>query len=434
MSLITHTRIFRIALPIVLSNATVPLMGAIDTAVIGQLGSATLLGAVAIGAIILSSLYWLFGFLRMSTSGLAAQSRGALDPAETSAILFRALIIAGTAGLALILLQGPIFWAALHLSPASAAVEANAQTYLSIRIWAAPATIASYALTGWLIGLERTRSVLALQLSQNLTNIALTLGFVLGLHWGIPGVAFATLIAEFAGAALGLWLTRDAFGPILKAALARIRNRAALARMFTASRDILLRTLLLQLCFTTFVFLGARFGDTTLAANEILSQLFGITAFALDGFAFAAETLIGQAIGARQPAAVTRATILTLQWGLGGAVLLSLILWTTGPTIIDLMTTATDVRIDARAYLPWLIACPLISFASWMFDGIFIGALLTATMLRAMALSVVVYAAGLATLVPIAGNHGLWASLIILNSIRGLTLWRALPQVAAKAA
>ncbi|NJM81847.1 MAG: MATE family efflux transporter [Tabrizicola sp.] len=302
MTAITHARVFRIAGPIVLSNATVPLLGAVDTAVIGQLGEAAPLGAVGIGAVILATLYWVFGFLRMSTSGLAAQAEGAGNPAERSATLLRALVIGAIAGVVLILAQVLLFAAAFRLAPASAEVEGLAQDYLAIRIWGAPATIALYAITGWLIGLERTRGVLVLQLWQNGLNVALDLWFVIGLGWGVPGVALATLIAEWTGLALGLWLARDAFGAILAQALARFSDRAALRLMFGASRDIMGRSVLLQLSFTSFVFLGARFGDVTLAANQVLMQFLEVTAFALDGFAFAAEALVGQA-HRRAPAA-----------------------------------------------------------------------------------------------------------------------------------
>ena len=194
MTTITHSRVMKIAAPIVLSNATVPLLGAVDTAVIGQLGDAAQLGAVGLGAVILATLYWAFGFLRMSTSGLAAQAHGAGEVGESAAVLFRALIIAGTAGFALVLLQTVLFAGAFMLAPASPTVEGFAWQYLQIRIWGAPATIALYALTGWLVGMERTRGVLILQLWQNGLNILLSLWFVLGLHWGVPGVALATLI------------------------------------------------------------------------------------------------------------------------------------------------------------------------------------------------------------------------------------------------
>ena len=433
MTEVTHGRVLRIAGPIVLSNATVPLLGAVDTAVIGQLGDAASLGAVGIGAVILATLYWAFGFLRMSTSGLAAQAHGAGDAAERSAVLLRALIVGGVAGLALVLAQGVLFWAAFQVAPASDAVEGLALEYLAIRIWGAPATIALYALTGWLVGLGRTRGVLVLQLWQNGLNIGLDLWLVLGLGWAVPGVAAATLIAEWTGLALALWLARDALGPVLRPALARLGDRAAIRLMFSASRDIMARTILLQLSFTSFVFLGARFGDVTLAANQVLMQFLEITAYALDGFAFAAEALVGQAIGARSASQTRAAGRICMQWGLGGAAALALVFALAGTAIIDMMTTSPEVREAARAYLPWLVVAPLIGVAAWIYDGIFIGALMTGDMLRAMALSVAVYVVALVVLVPLGGNHGLWAALMVLNGVRTLTLWRQYPKVPARA-
>lgn len=433
MNGMTHGRVLRIAGPIVLSNATVPLLGAVDTAVIGQLGDAASLGAVGIGAVILATLYWAFGFLRMSTSGLAAQAQGAGDDGERSAVLLRALIVGLGAGLALVLAQGLLFSAAFGVAPASAEVEGLAHQYLAIRIWGAPATIALYALTGWLVGLERTRGVLVLQLWQNGLNILLDLWFVLGLGWGVPGVALATLIAEWTGLLLALWLARDAFGPALRDGLARLGDRIAIRRMFSASRDIMARTILLQLSFTSFVFLGARFGDVTLAANQVLMQFLEITAYALDGFAFAAEALIGQAIGARSVGDTRAAGRICMQWGFGGAVALALVFALFGPAIIDLMTTAPEVREVARAYLPWLVVAPLIGVAAWIYDGIFIGALMTGDMLRAMLASVAIYVVALLILVPLLGNHGLWAALMVLNATRCVTLWRLYPKIAVRA-
>jgi MATE family multidrug resistance protein len=431
---VTHGRVLRIAGPIVLSNATVPLLGAVDTAVIGQLGDAASLGAVGIGAVILATLYWAFGFLRMSTSGLAAQAEGAGDVAERSAVLLRAVIVGAVAGLALVVAQVALFAGAFAVAPASDAVERLAGEYLSIRIWGAPATIALYALTGWLVGLGRTRGVLVLQLWQNGANIGLDLWFVLGLGWGVPGVALATLIAEWSGLLLALWLARDAFGAGFRAALHRIGDRLALRRMFTASRDIMGRTVILQLSFTTFVFLGAGFGDVTLAANQVLMQFLEVTAFALDGFAFAAEALVGQAVGARSAVQTRAAGRICMQWGVGGAAGLALVFAVTGPWIIDLLTTSPEVRAEARAYLPWLVAAPLIGVAAWIYDGIFIGAMLTCDMLRAMLVSVAVYGVALAILVPALHNHGLWAALMVLNAVRTVTLWRLYPKVPALAA
>ena len=430
--MITHARVFRIALPIVLSNATIPLLGAVDTAVVGQLGLAAPIGAVGLGAVILSTLYWAFGFLRMSTSGLAAQAHGASDFPERSATLLRALMIAIAMGLSLTALQSLFFAAAFRLAPASPGVETLARAYLAIRIWGAPATLAIYALTGWLVGVERTRAVLILQIWQNGLNMVLALTFVLGLNWGIKGVASATLIAELSALGLGLFLARDACGSVLEPALARLRNPTALRAMFTASRDIMLRSVILQLSFTTFVFIGARFGDDTLAANQILLQFLSIMAFALDGFAFAAETLVGQAIGQSSRTALRQAARICMQWGYGGAMLLALTFALAGPALIDLMARDPGVQHTARLYLPWVVAAPLIGTACWIYDGIFIGALMTGAMVRAAIKVLAVYVPALLILVPSFGNHGLWCALMVMNAARGVTLYRAYPGIAAR--
>lgn len=433
MTAITHSRLLKIAAPIVLSNATVPLLGAVDTGVVGQLGQAAPIGAVGVGSVILISLYWIFGFLRMGTSGLAAQAHGAGDMAERGAILLRALLIGAVAGLVFIAGQGLLFQAAFAIAPAGEEVETLAQQYLAIRIWGAPATIAAYAVTGWLIAVERTRAVLLLQLWINGVNVGLDLWFVLGLGWGVGGVAAATLIAEWTGLFLGLWLCRDGLIPVWRAALARLPDRAALRVMLAVNRDIMIRSVLLQLSFTTFVFLGARQGDVTLAANQVLLQFLSITAYALDGFAFAAETLVGQAVGARARDDLRRAGRLAMQWGFAGAALLAAAFALAGPAIIDLMTTAPDVRAEARAFLPWLVAAPLIGVASWIYDGIFIGATLTTLMRRTMMLSVAIYAVALAILPPAFGNHGLWAALMVLNAARGISMARVAPGALARA-
>ena len=433
MAEITHWRVLKIALPIVLSNATIPILGAVDTGVIGQLGLPAPIGAVGIGAVILSSIYWIFGFLRMGTTGLVSQAHGTGDAVEVSAGLMRALIIAGAAGLTLVALQVPIFWAAFKLAPASDQVEALARDYLQIRIWGAPLTISLYAFTGWLIALERTRSVLVLQVAMNALNVSLDLWFVLGLGHGVQGVASATLLSEICGVALALWLCRAAFAQGLWRARA-IFDRVKLGVMARVNADIMIRSVLLQASFTTFLFLGAGQGDVTLAANQVLLQFLQITAFALDGFAFSAESLVGQAVGARSVPRLRRAAIATSQWGVGTAVLLGGVFLLAGPMIIDVMTTAPEVRVAARAYLPWIAAAPLIGIASWMFDGIFIGATLTREMRNAMFVSVLIYVAALLLLLPAFGNHGLWAALMVLNATRGFAMARLYPRAEAKAA
>ncbi|MDP3338694.1 MATE family efflux transporter [Frigidibacter sp.] len=431
---ITHARVLKIAVPIVLANMTVPILGAVDTGVVGQLGQAAPIGAVGLGAIVLVSIYWIFSFLRMGTSGLVAQAKGAGDSAEVAANLVRALLVAAAAGLVIVVMQVPLFAGAFALAPASDEVEGLARDYMQIRIWGAPATIALYAVTGWLIALERTRGVLLLQLWMNALNIGLDLWFVLGLGWGVEGVAVATLIAEWTGLALGLWLCRDALAGGYWRDRARVFDAARLRRMLAVNRDIMLRSVMLQASFTSFVFLGARMGDVTLAANQVLLQFLELTAFALDGFAFAAEALVGQAVGARSRGRVRRAAIITSQWGVGGAALLALCYWLAGPVIVDLMATSPEVRAEARAFLPWIAAAPLIGVASWMLDGIFIGATRTREMRNAMLVSAVIYVVAVVVLLPVFGNHGLWAALMVLNAVRGLTMAALYPRVERAAA
>lgn len=430
---ITHRRILHIALPIVLSNATVPLLGAVDTAVVGQLGQAAPIGAVGIGAVILLTVYWAFGFLRMGTTGLVAQARGAGEEAETGALLTRGLLIAGAAGLVFILGQALLFAGAFRIAPASAEVEALARVYLGIRIWGAPAAIGAYALTGWLIGMERSRGVLVLQLVTNGVNVVLSVSFVLGLHWGVAGVAAATLVAEWTGLAFGLWLCRSAFGGRQWRDWPRVFDPVRLKRMAAVNGDILIRSVVLQASFTAFLFFGAGLGDVTLAANQVLLQFLGITAYALDGFAFAAEALVGQTLGQRDRRALRRSAVLTSEWGVGCAVLMAAGFLLVGPALIDLMAASPEVRAEARVYLPWLGAAPLIGIAAWMLDGIFIGATETRAMRNAALVSVAVYALALAALVPVLGNHGLWAALMVLNITRGVTLWTRYPALEARA-
>jgi len=419
---LTHRRVLKIALPVVISNATVPLLGIVDTAVVGQLGDPAPIGAVGLGAVILTSVYWAFGFLRMGTVGLAAQAIGARDRAEVAALLTRVLMIGAGAGVALILLQVPILAAALWLSPASAEVEALVRSYLTIRIFSAPAAIALYGITGWLIAQERTGAVLALQLVQNGLNIALSAFLVLGLDFGVPGVAWATFVAEWAGLALGLWLCRAAFGVPDWRDWARVFDGAKLWRMAAVNADILIRSLLLMAAFVSFLFFAADFGDVTLAANQVLIQFVYITAHAMDGFAFAAEALVGQAMGARAAPRLRRAALLTSIWGLIVGAGMSVLFLGAGGLIIDLMTTSEVVRAEARLFLPWIIAAPVVACASWMLDGIFIGATRTRDMRNMMAISFAGYALIVSLLAPVWGNHGLWAALVALFALRGLTL------------
>ncbi len=419
---VTHGRVIKIALPIVISNATVPILGAVDTGVVGQLGLAAPIGAVGIGAVILTGLYWIFGFLRMGTTGLTSQAHGAGQVGEVAALLTRALMIGFAGGLALIILQAPVFWAAFQLAPASDEVETLARQYMAIRVWSAPAMIALFGMTGWLIAQERTRAVLAIQVLMNGINILLDLWFVLGLDWGVAGVARATVLAEWGGLALGFWFCRDAFGRPAWRDWPRVFDPERLKNMASVNTDILLRSLMLEGIVISFLFLGSDFGDVTLAANQVLLQFLHITAHALDGFAFAAEALVGQAVGARNRAALRQGALRTSQWGLAIIALLAMAFALWGGAVIDLMAKAPEVRIEARAYLVYMVLAPILGLAAWMLDGIFIGATRTRDMRNMMAVSLVIYVIAVILLVPLIDNHGLWVALLISYVARGITL------------
>ncbi|MBL6426478.1 MAG: MATE family efflux transporter [Maritimibacter sp.] len=419
---ITHRRVLKIAVPVVAANVTVPILGAVDTGVVGQLGEAAPIGAVGIGAIILTAIYWVFGFLRMGTAGLASQALGAGDRGELAAILTRVLMIGFAGGAAVILLQIPLFWASFQIAPASDQVEALARDYMGIRVWSAPAMIALYGVMGWLIAQERTASVLVVQLTMNGINIVFDLLFVLGFDWGVQGVAVATLISEWSGLALGLWLCRAAFRVPDWRDWARVLDRARLIRMARVNTDILIRSLLLEVMIVSFMFMGARFGDVALAANQVLLQFLHVTAYAMDGFAFGAEALVGQALGARNRAALRRAAVVSSIWGAVIVVLLAGVFLVAGGVVIDIMATDEGVRQAARDYLPWMVLAPIIGWLPWMMDGIFIGATRTADMRNMMVVSLAVYGLAAVLLVPAFGNHGLWAAYIISYAARGVTL------------
>jgi MATE family multidrug resistance protein len=422
---LTHRRVLRIALPIVLANISVPVLGLVDTGVIGQMGQAAPIGAVGLGAVILSAVYWIFGFLRMGTTGLTAQASGAGDSDEVAALLSRALLIGLGAGVVMIGAQWLILSGAFRIAPASAEVESLARDYMAIRIWSAPATIALYGITGWLIALERTRAVLVIQLVMNGVNIGLDLVFVLGFGWGVAGVAWATFIAEWGGLALGLWFCRAAFAGQAWRRAALVFDLIRLRHMAVVNSDILIRSVLLQAILISFLFLAAGFGDVTLAANQILMQFLNVTAFFLDGFAFAAEVLVGRAMGARARGALRQAAVMTSIWGLASCVLLAAGFAVFGGAIVDLMTTATDVQAAARDYLPYVVAAPVLGIAAWMLDGIFIGATRTRDMRNMMILSVAIYAAVLVPLMQTFDNHGLWLAMLISLVARGVTLaWK----------
>ena len=424
---ISYRYLLQKAWPIILANASVPLLGLVDTAVIGNVGSITDLGAIAFGALIFSFVYWSFGFLRMGTTGFAAQASGAGDQQEVRAVLGRALLIALCLGVVLILIQWPIGLAAFSLLDGSAPVEAVAQQYFDIRIWGAPATLATFALMGLLIGLGKSRTLLIVQLFLNGLNILLDVWFAGILGWGASGIALGTVIAEWTTVLLAGWLVyrtlnerkllTDVFWP-----KAKIMDLSALLKTASANFDIMLRTLILVFSFAFFINQSAKFGDTILASNHILLQLIAFSAFFLDGYAFVVEALVGGAIGAKRrdvfDLAVRRSTVLALVT----AILLALAIVMAGHIAVMLMTDISSVRLAANQLLPFAALYVLFSFAAFQLDGIFIGASFTRQMRDAAALSIVVYLVAWWALSDPFGLQGLWGAMIIYVVARAVAL------------
>ena len=419
---VTHRRVLYLAIPVVLSNATMPILGAVDTAVVGQMGLAAPIGAVGIAAVIITAIFWLFGFLRMGVSGLTAQALGEKNITEANALLIRSLIIGFMVGLFFIILQSPVFFGALFISPASEDVKFLAKEYLNIRIYSGPAVIGLYGITGWLIAKERTKSIFLIQFLMNAINISLDLVFVLRLEMGVEGVAYASLIAEWSGFLIGLWLTKEAFGKSTWKNKKYIFDTIRLKKMAIVNSDILIRTLLLQAAILSFIFLGSSFDDNTLAANQILIQFLHIASYGLDGFAVASESLVGKAVGAKKINDLRQTVKVTSIWGAITIIFMTAFFGIFGDIFIKLMTTSIDIQNITTQYLPWMIMAPLAGGASWMLDGIFIGATRTTDMRNMMIISFIVYIISIIIFLPYFGNHGLWLALIIFYIARGITL------------
>lgn len=428
-----HRSVLRIALPVMLSNVSTPLIGVVDTAIVGRIPDPVYIGAVALGALVFTFVFWAFGFLRMGTTGLTAQALGAGDGEELAAGLGRALLIAAVVGGVLIALQWPIREMAFGLIEGSERVEALARRYFDIRIWAAPATLANYALLGWFIGLGRTDIGLVLQLVLNIANIALDAWFVLGLGLDVRGVAMGTLFAEYFAALVGLAMAIRHFrlhGVQMR--LARLLLADRLRRTLAVNRDIMIRSLALIVVFVWFMAEGARRGDVTLAANAVLMQFVSMSAYFLDGLAFAAEAMVGRALGARDRAALTASARLTTIWAAAVACLVSATYFVLGPWIIDLLTADPATREAARAYLPWAALAPLAGVWAFQLDGIFIGATRSVEMRKAMLVSLLVFIVAWWLLRPW-GNHGLWAALYVNYLARTLALGRYYPALVRSA-
>lgn len=425
-----HRRVWRLAGPIILSNLSVPLVGAVDTAVVGHLSDPVYIGAVALGSILFNFLFWGFGFLRMGTTGFIAQALGAGDSVEVRTTLFRALLLAGGLGLAVIVLQYPIARTAFWALQGSQQLENLAHEYYLVRVWSAPATLINYAILGCLIGIQNTRAALVLQLALNLTNIALDFLFVAGFGWGVTGVALASVLSDYGAAGLGLYLLSQALQPRAdEQRLYPILQLARIKALLHVNANIFIRTLCLIFTFFYFTAQGTQLGELTLAANAILMHLQHFLAYGLDGFAHAAEALVGGAYGARSRTAFRAAVKTSSLWALLVAGLYTLVYALLGVSIIGMITGIEAVRTTAAAYLPWLVLSPIVSVWSYQLDGIFIGTTRPVEMRNGMLLSLLVYLAATWLLVPYWGNHGLWLSLMIFMVMRALTLGAWYPRI-----
>jgi MATE family multidrug resistance protein len=412
-------RVFAIAAPAMLANLTTPFLGIVATAAVGRLGEPSLLGGVAIASVIFDCLFWLFGFLRMSTVAFTAQAVGAHDATEIRATLARAIFLAVAIGLTLIALHAPLGSAILTLMGGSEAVTDAAHTYFAIRIWSAPLVLANYVILGWLIGQARTTIALALQVLINVTNMAATAWLVLEMNTGIAGAAIAAVFAEFVGFVAGAIVAWRGLGGQIDVSTRLLFDRDKLLHMFAVNRDIMIRTAALIGAFLFFTAQGARAGDDTLAANAVLNNFILIGSFFLDGFATAAEQLCGRSAGARDRTGFARAMRLVLAWGFAFGVGVTLILALAGAPLIDFITTSPQVRIAAREFM-WLAAlAPVCGVMAYAFDGIYIGATWAAAMRNLMVASFAIYLAVWWVLQPF-GNHGLWLALLAFLMARGL--------------
>ena len=401
-----------------IANLTTPLIGIVSTIAIGRLGDATLLGGVAIASVIFDCLFWLFGFLRMSTLAFTAQSLGAGETGELRPILVRGFIVAASIGAGLIILQIPLAAILLSLMGGSEGVTRAAKTYFSIRIWSAPLALANYVVLGWLVGQARARLALGVQIAINVINAAATALLVLVLDFGIAGAAIAALLAEAAGLLLGVLIAGRLSGGKPGIARASLLDRAKLMRMLAVNRDIMIRTASLIAVFLFFTAQGARSGDVTLAANAVLNNFLLTSAFFLDGLANAAEQLCGRAYGARDGHAFSSATRLVILWGFAFALVVAAVYALFGPSLIDIMTASEDVRRSARDYLWFVVLSPMLAVFAFAFDGVYIGATWARDMRNLMMLSLLLFLGALLALRSF-GNAGLWGALMVHYAARG---------------
>ncbi|ASY61629.1 DNA-damage-inducible protein F [Sinorhizobium sojae CCBAU 05684] len=429
---VTNRLIFSIALPMTLGFLTTPLLGLVDTAVVGRLGRAEMLAGLAVGAVMFDLIFTTFNFLRAATTGLVAQAYGRGDQREQQAVFWRSMAIALVCGLAIVLLSPLLLTIGLWLMAPGPEVAAVTSTYFLYRILSGPAALANYAILGFVLGRGQGTLGLLLQTIINGTNIVLSilLGLVLG--WGVAGVAIATVTGEVVGAILGFLIVFGRFdrqdAPDWAAVFARDRLKA----LFGLNGDIMIRSFVLLAAFALMTRIGTALGPVILAANAVLMSIFLVAGYYLDGLANAVEQLTGRSIGAAYRPAFDRALRMTASWALGLAAVTTLAFLAFGNALVDLLTTVAEVRAVAYEYMPWAATTALTGALAFLMDGVFIGATWSRDMRNMMLAAFIAYCASLALLVPLFGNHGLWAGLNLFLLMRGLFLLILVPRRAAQ--
>ncbi|WP_437882764.1 MATE family efflux transporter [Pseudomonas sp. LRF_L74] len=422
----THRRVWALAAPMILSNLSVPMVALVDSAVVGHLPHAHQLGAAAVGSALYVLIVGVLGFLRMGTTGFAAQAAGREDGGALRQVLAQGLSLGLGLAVLFAILAVPLAELALQSMNPSAALDDQARGFFHMRLLGLPAALVNYALVGWFLGTQNARAPLAILLTTNLCNAALSLWFVLGLDWGVVGAAKAAVIAEWSGALLGLVLSRHALARYPgKLDTNALHHWANWRPLLAVNRDIFIRSLALQGVFFLVTVQGARLGDATVAANALLLNGLLVTAYALDGLAHATEALCGHAIGARERLALSRALVVTFGWSLLASLAFALFFFSAGQWFIDRQSDIPGVREVAYGYLPYLALLPLIAVWSYLLDGLFIGATRAREMRNAMLLSIAL-ALPLGVALQGLGNHGLWLAFLAFMAIRSLTLgWTA---------
>ena len=418
----THNReILQIALPSIVSNITVPLLGLIDAAIVGHLGAASYIGAIAVGGMLFNIIYWIFGFLRMGTSGMTSQAYGQKDEAETMRILARSMGVGMLIALALIILQYPIERIAFTLMKATPEVERLASLYFRICIWGAPAVLGLYSISGWCIGMQNSRFPMYVAITQNIVNILASLVLVYGFGMKIEGVAIGTLVAQYAGLLMAAWLWTSHFKRLLPyVQLQTLLAKGAIRRFFQVNRDIFFRTLCLVAVTMYFTSAGAAQGEVILAVNTLLMHFFTFFSYIMDGFAYAGEALVGKHLGANDRPALRQMVHQLFVWGIVLSLVFTLVYGIGGKVFLGLITNEQSVITASSAYFYWVLAIPLAGFAAFLYDGIFIGATATRWMLYAMSIATtaffLIYYGFRGTM----DNHALWLAFITYLALRGI--------------